>query len=192
MRITILRYLVGAILLFIVAAEYSGSVNLPGTSSEAKSTTLKLMFGASVSILLHVVVDSMIEKRAKSGGASNIILIPKYRMENKRLLANALIVTSGVILGLAKSRTGGPVRLDTALLAMGIIFGFINLSVHGGAVDEEVDMKCTPKASAEGCPEGTAEETVKYVRVKEFHDGVSTLFLNLQYLALILGIAALS
>ena len=190
MVMVIIRFIVGIGLLILALLGSIGCIKWLGSTSSSTGMALSLVAGAGATILFHVLVDSLIARHAMSGKADELIHTSKYRMENKRLLSNGLIVTSGVIIGLAKGRSTGSVRLDTIFLAAGIIFGFINLSVHGGAVDDEVDRKVskkTPEASDE-----TIEETFKMIYVKQYHDKIANVLLNLQFLALILGIAALT
>ena len=144
---------------------------------------MALLLGTAAAILFHSSIDLIISTYA-SCHAPSLIEVPKYRMENKRLLSSSLIVTSGVIIGLTKTRT--PVlQLDTALLAAGILFGFINLSVHGGSVHDEMDKKSV------ATDENHKEQTIKVTMVEEFHDKISTILLNAQILMLIIGIISL-
>lgn len=198
MLLITIRFIAGAGLLTIAGLGCAGRIPWLASSDPSRAHTLPLIAMAGAGLLFHLFIDLLISWHARSYSESprpsRIIEIPKYRMENKRQLSSALIVTSGVIIGLAKARSGETVRLDTILLAAGIIFGFINLSVHGGAADEEVDWKYThtPSTDSEPNTDIASEKTYKWIYVKRFHDGISTFLLNLQFLALILGVAALN
>jgi hypothetical protein len=199
MLLIIIRFIAGAGLLTIAGLGFAGRIPWLASSDPSRAHTLPLIALAGAGLIFHLFIDSLISwhakwPRSKCSRSYEILEIPKYRMENKRQLSSALIVTSGVIIGLAKARSGDTVRLDTILLAAGIIFGFINLSVHGGATDEEVDWKYTrtPPTESEPDTDIASEKTYKWIYVKRFHDGISTFLLNLQFLALILGVAALN
>jgi hypothetical protein len=180
--VLIIRFIIAFALMLIAIFGYVG---LPGTNVAAHSIstrTIALLLGMAAAILLYSFIDLIIGVHA-SWYPPKLIPIPKYRMENKRLLSSSLIVTSGVIIGLTKTRSP-LLQLDTALLAAGILFGFINLSVHGGSVHEEIDKKRTTS-------DKRREQTIKLTMVEEFHDKISTSLLNAQILMLIIGIISL-
>jgi hypothetical protein len=181
MKLLTIRFIIGIALLLMALVSHFGWLSLASFNTQ-QGIAWKLLAGAGAAVLFHAIVDAVIGLHAKCPSGETV-RVPKYRMENKRLLSNGLIVTSGVIIGLAKNR-GGAFGLDTVFLAAGIVFGFVNLSVHGGAVHDELDEKTSSTT-------GQPETTLKFAVVEEFHDQVSTILLNVQFLALILGIASL-
>lgn len=184
----LLRFIVGLVLIVIAIFSYTGlrCFRLPAQSLSTR--TVWLLVGAAAVLLIHAAIDLIIYNHAKDSSRIKLLAIPKYRMENKRLLSSSLIVASGVIIGLTK-KTGEIIQLDTALLAAAMLIGFINLSVHGGSVDEEIDQKSSETLQEDSSR--VVDSTVKLVRVKKFHDEISTWLLNLQIILLIIGIIAL-
>lgn len=137
---------------------------------------------------IHAAIDWIIYNHAQHPERNKLTPVPKYRMENKRLLSSSLIVASGVIIGLTK-KSEQIIQLDTVLLAAGILIGFINLSVHGGSAHDEIDEKSSQESEVE--PNKSVDKTVKLIMVEEFHDRISTCLLNLQIMLLLIGIVSL-
>jgi hypothetical protein len=177
----IIRFLLGLILLAISFPLEATNVKL--LDVDVWTTT----FAAGAAITLHVTIDSLILLLGMSRKTAEVIHIPPFRMENKRLLSDALIVTSGVIVGLNIARDPGLPQLGNIMLVIGMILGFINLSVLGGSVHEELSIEVSTPPGSGGDPKTTKEVVV----VDDLHHAISTWLLNAQFISLIIGVAAI-
>jgi hypothetical protein len=142
-------------------------------------TVWPITLASGLGILFHVLVDLTI------GGLSNTELgketekLTAFRMETERDLTNGLIVASGVVIGLVAKGSGGMAQAGIVFLAIGIIVGFISLSVLGGSVETE-----------QGGPGGLSNG--EGLKVKVLHHTIFMIFLNLQFVAFIIGIAMIA
>jgi hypothetical protein len=121
-------------------------------------------------------------KRAMFGGGK-YEAFPKSYFEGTRFVVNALIVVSGVALGLVKDWVFPAKTLVLIALGVVILLGFIHFNVFSGGLISEYTTVETRNAQS---------ITASYVELHTLNMNVSILLLNLQFAALFVALAALA
>jgi hypothetical protein len=98
-------------------------------------TVWPITMAAGLGILFHVLVDLSIVSVSNTELAQETQKLTAFRMETERDLTNGLIIASGVVIGLVAKGSGGIAEHGVLFLTIGILIGFISLSVLGGSVE---------------------------------------------------------
>jgi hypothetical protein len=139
------------------------------------------MIVAGIAIGSHMVIDefvavSVMHKRFDSDKS---VQYPKGYFEGVRLISDLLVVASGVILGLIKDATFSGKGLAITSLGLGILVGIIHFNILAGSLVSDYTVE-------------TDDKVTSYVELNMFHDNLSSLLLNLQFMTFLVGLAAIA
>ena len=123
--------------------------------------------------------------RSKFGGGSPQP-VPKMYYESLRFAINALVVTTGLVLGLVINNIDKPDGFfPIIVLGFGIYAGLINLNVSTGAIHRDYTGT---KSAPDGSGVSVAEAKIE---IGSLHATMITVLFNMQIFALIVAIAGI-
>ena len=146
----------------------------------------KIIFYASLAILLHFVIDIILSRCLKKHPGTEPL--PKTQTEAIKFTINAVIVVTGVLLGFISNQNESScpenLVISIALVSycLGILFGLINITLFTSGIESEYSYtRWAGKKPA---------RTFQEVEIKTLIYYTVTFFLNLQFICLLVGIAA--
>jgi hypothetical protein len=139
------------------------------------------MIVAGLAVGAHMIIDEFVAVSVtrKRFDSDKSVQYPKSYFESVRIISDLLVVASGVILGLIKDADFPGKGLAIASLGLGILIGITHFNILAGSLVSEYTVEEDSKVTS-------------YVELNMFHDNLSSLFLNLQFMTFLVGLAAIA
>ena len=126
-------------------------------------------------------IDELVARsvQGKRFDSDKSVLYPKSYFDGVRFISEILVVASGVILGLIKDPDFPGKGLAIASLGIGILTGIIHFNILAGSLISEFTVTKGDRATS-------------HVELNMLLDNLSSLFLNVQFMTFLTGLAAIA